>query len=117
MSITRIAPGTRMSQAAVYNGFVFTAGQVDDQSPTVAGQTERVLEKIDTLLTQAGTNRSQIISANIWLSDIASFDEMNAVWEAWIDRQNPPTRATVESRLAGPEYKVEIAVTAAVEPA
>ena len=114
MSITRISPGVRMSQAAIYNGIVFTAGQVDAQSTSVAEQAERILEKIDALLSQAGTNRSRILSANVWLSDISTFDEMNAVWEAWIDPDHPPARATVESRLAGPEYKIEIAVVAAL---
>ena len=115
MSITRIAPGARMSQATIYNGTVFIAGQVDDsQSTTVAGQAKRILEKIDALLAQAGTNRSRVLSANVWLSDIATYDEMNAVWEAWIDPNNPPARATVESRLAGAEYKIEIAAIAAL---
>ena len=104
-----------MSQATIYNGTVFIAGQVDDsQSTSVAGQAKRILEKIDALLAQAGTNRSRLLSANVWLSDIATYDEMNAVWEAWIDSNNPPARATVESRLAGPEYKIEIAAIAAL---
>lgn len=115
MSITRIAPGARMSQATIYNGTVFLAGQVDDaRSASVAEQAKRILAKIDALLAQAGTNRSRLLSANVWLSDIATYDEMNTVWEAWIDPNNPPARATVESRLAGPEYKIEIAAVAAL---
>jgi len=113
MSILRMSPGPRMSQGVVHGDLLYTAGQVDAQAPEVAGQTQNILSKIDALLTQAGTDRSRLISANIWLSDMATFDEMNAVWEAWIDKDNPPARATVESKLAGAEYKVEISVIAA----
>jgi enamine deaminase RidA (YjgF/YER057c/UK114 family) len=101
-----------MSQGVVYGGLLYTAGQVDKESTDVGGQTENVLAKIDALLAEAQSSKSQLLSANIWLSDIATFDEMNRVWERWIDPNNPPARATVESRLAGPEYKVEIAVVA-----
>ena len=102
-----------MSQAVVCGNLVYTAGQVDD-SESVAEQTRAVLSKIDNLLAQAGTAKSHIISASIWLSDIAAVDEMNAVWESWVDSASVPARATVQSRLVAPQYKVEIAVVAAI---
>lgn len=102
-----------MSQAVVYGNLVYTAGQVDD-AQTVADQVRAVLSKIDDLLAEAGTNKSYLVSANVWLADIATVDEMNAVWEAWIDPAAMPARATVESKLVAPQYKVEIAVVAAI---
>lgn len=102
-----------MSQAVVHGGLVYTAGQVDD-APTVTEQTRAILAKIDALLAEAGTSKSRLISANIWLADVATVGEMNAVWDAWIDPAAPPARATVESKLVAPEYKVEIAVVAAI---
>ena len=113
LSIARLYPGTRMSQAVVYGNLVYTAGQVDD-AQTVADQVRAVLSKIDDLLAEAGTNKSYLVSANVWLADIATVDEMNAVWEAWIDPAAMPARATVESKLVAPQYKVEIAVVAAI---
>ena len=112
VSIERLTPGPRMSQGVVYGGLLYTAGQVDKESTDVGEQTKSVLAKIDALLAQVQSSKSQVLSANIWLSDMATFDDMNRVWEHWIDPHNPPTRATVESRLAAPEYKVEIAVIA-----
>jgi enamine deaminase RidA (YjgF/YER057c/UK114 family) len=101
-----------MSQGVIHGGLLYTAGQVDAQSTDVAEQTRNVLAKIDALLAQAQSSKSQVLSANIWLSDMATFDEMNRVWEHWIDPHNPPARATVGSKLATPDYKVEIAVIA-----
>lgn len=112
-SIVRLTPGPRMSQGVIFGGLLYTAGQVDAQSADVSEQTKNILAKIDALLAQAKSSKSQVLSANIWLSDIATFDEMNRVWEHWIDPHNPPARATVESRLATADYKVEIAVIAA----
>jgi len=112
--IERIDPGPRMSQAVVHGGVVYTAGHVDAQAGDVAGQTRNILTKLDALLARAGSNRSCLLCASIWLSDIATFEEMNLEWEAWIDKENPPARATVESKLAGPQFLVEIAVIAAV---
>ena len=112
--IERINPGPRMSQAVVHGGIVYTAGHVDATAGDVAGQTRNILARLDALLKQAGTSRSRLLSANIWLADIATFDEMNAEWEAWIDKDNPPARATVEAKLAGDRHRVEIAVIAAV---
>jgi len=111
-SVKRLTPGSRLSQGVVHGGLLYTSGQVDKQSGDVAEQTKNVLAKVDALLAQVQSSKSHVLSASIWLSDIATFDEMNRVWEAWIDPNNPPARATVESRLAGPEYKVEIAVIA-----
>ncbi|MFY9663199.1 MAG: RidA family protein [Candidatus Cybelea sp.] len=110
--IKRLTPGPRMSQGVVHGGLLYTAGQVDRESADVGEQTKNVLAKIDALLAQVRSSKSQVLSANIWLSDMATFDDMNRVWERWIDPNNPPARATVESRLATPEYKVEIAVIA-----
>lgn len=91
--------------------------QVDPTSSDAGEQTKNVLAKIDALLSQAGTSKARIVMANVWLADITSFDAMNAAWEAWVDRAAPPARATVESTLAGSQYKVEISVIAAVPPA
>ncbi|MDQ6930884.1 MAG: RidA family protein [Candidatus Eremiobacteraeota bacterium] len=115
MEIKRINPGSRMSQAIVYNGLVYTAGQVDSSGPDVKTQTQAILTKIDGLLAQAGTDKSRVLMANIWLSDISTFEEMNAVWERWTTAQIAPARATVESKLAGPDYRVEISIVAALK--
>src|SRR5579862_6833868 len=112
--IARLFPGPRMSQGVVYGGLLYTAGQVDDASADVSAQTKNVLAKIDALLSSAGSSREHLISANVWLADMSTFDEMNAVWEDWIDKDNPPARATVGSRLATPAYKVEVSIIAAV---
>lgn len=114
MTIARIEPGPRMSRAVVHGDTVYLAGHVSKEpAGSVRGQTEAILRAIDARLAQAGTDRSKLLSATIWLTDIATFDEMNAAWEAWVDPANPPARATVEARLASPEYLVEIMVTAA----
>lgn len=114
MTITRIKPGPRMSQCVVHGDTVYTAGQIaDDSSEDVAGQTRQVLAKIDGLLAEAGSNKSKILKATIWLTDISRFNEMNSVWDAWVDQDNPPVRACVESTLAMPALSVEIMVEAA----
>ena len=113
MTIRHIEPGKRMSQAVVHGDTVYLAGQVGAPGASVADQTRAVLAQIDRLLAEAGADRARILAATIWLADIADFAEMNAVWDAWIDPTSPPARATGESRLAAPEYKVEIIVTAA----
>ena len=114
MSIVRIDPGTRMSAAVVHGDTVYLAGHVSrEPAGSVRGQTEAILRRIDERLAAAGSDRSKLLSASIWLTDIGAFDEMNAAWEAWVDPANPPARATVEARLASPEYLVEIAVIAA----
>lgn len=115
MSIQRIAPGPRMSKAVVHGDTVYLAGQVADKAKgaSVGEQTGEILAIIDDLLKQAGTDKTKILSVNIWLSDIATFPEMNALWDAWVPAGHTPARATVEARLAAPDYKVEIAVIAA----
>ena len=114
MTIERIEVGKRLSKAVIYGDTVYLAGQVtDDLGADVAGQTRQILAKIDNLLAQAGSDKSKLLSANVWLSDISYYDQMNEVWDAWVTSGNPPARACVESRLAKPQYKVEIAVVAA----
>lgn len=111
--ITRINPGKRMSEAVVYNGTIWLAGQVGEGS-TVTEQTRDVLAQIDRLLAQAGSRKENILQAIIWLADIAEFAEMNAVWDEWVPQGHTPARATGEAKLAAPKYKVEIIITAAV---
>jgi enamine deaminase RidA (YjgF/YER057c/UK114 family) len=114
--LTRIDPGPRMSDAIIHEGRIFLAGQVAERSRgrSVREQTAEILAEIDQVLKKAGTDKTRIITANIWLSDISTFGEMNAVWDAWVVPGRTPARATVESKLAAPEYKVEIMVTAAL---
>jgi len=116
MTIKRFQVGPRMSQAVVHNGMVYLAGQVASGKPggTVAEQTQDILNRIDALLAEAGTDKSKLITANIWLADIGKFAEMNGAWDAWVAPGCTPARATVESKLASPDYTVEIMVTAAV---
>jgi enamine deaminase RidA (YjgF/YER057c/UK114 family) len=114
MTIERIKVGKRMSQAVIHGETVYLAGQVaDDAEASVADQTRRILAQIEGLLAEAGTDKSKLLFANVWLSDISTFDQMNSVWDEWVTPGSPPARACVESRLAGPQYKVEIAVVAA----
>lgn len=113
MSIQRINPGPRMSQAVVFGDMVYLAGQVGNVGQTPAEQTKTILDNIDALLAEAGTSKSGILKAEIWLSDMSHFAEMNAVWDAWIDPANPPARACGESKLATPDFDVEIMITAA----
>ena len=113
MTIRRIEPGRRMSQAVVHGDTVYLAGLVGAPGESVAAQTRAVLAQMDRLLAEAGSDKSRILTATIWLADIADFAEMNSVWDDWVDPANPPARATGESRLAAPEYRVEIMVTAA----
>jgi enamine deaminase RidA (YjgF/YER057c/UK114 family) len=102
-----------MSQAVVHNGTVYLAGQVGE-GDSVRKQTEATLAEIDRLLKLAGTDKSKLLQAIIWLADMRDFDEMNAVWESWVDRDNPPARATGEAKLATSEFRVEIIITAAL---
>lgn len=115
MSIERIGVGPRMSKAVVHGSTVYLAGQVADKAAggSVADQTRDILAIIDGLLAQAGTDKTKILSANIWLADISTFAEMNGVWDSWVSTGNTPARATVEAKLAAPQYTVEIAVIAA----
>ena len=113
MTINRFDAGPRMSQAVVHNGTVYVAGQVA-KGATVKEQTIAILKQIDALLKQAGTDKSKLLSANIWLTSVANFSEMNSVWDAWVSPGNTPARACVESKLVAPEYAVEIACICAV---
>lgn len=110
--ITRMETGPRMSQAVVANGIVWLAGQVGAPGAPVANQTRAVLEQVDRLLAAAGTDKTRIVSAQIWLADMADFAEMNAVWDQWVPQGHTPARATGEAKLATPDYKVEVIVTA-----
>ena len=111
--IKRIKPGARLCEAVVVNGVITTAGITGDGADTT-GQTRDILAQIDGLLAEAGTSKAKLLSANIWLRDIAHFDQMNAVWDQWVDKNNLPVRATVEARLAAPELLVEIQVSALI---
>ncbi|WP_395651533.1 RidA family protein [Brevundimonas sp.] len=111
--ITRLDPGARMSEAVIHGDTVYLAGQVGEAGDDVTAQTKTVLAEIDSLLARAGTDKSKILMATIWLADMADFAAMNAVWDAWVDTANPPARATSEGRLATPDYRVEIIVVAA----
>ena len=114
MSIKRLHVGPRMSEAVVHNGTVYLAGQVaDDASQDAAGQTREILAMIDRLLAECGSDKTKILSAQIFLADIADFAAMNSVWDAWGPAGHTPARATVESKLAAPKYRVEVKVVAA----
>ena len=115
MTITRIGVGPRMSKAVVHGNTVYLAGQVADaaKGKSVGEQTQDILGQIDALLKEAGTDKTKLLSANIWLANISTFAEMNAVWDTWVVPGATPARATVEAKLAAPEYTVEIAVIAA----
>jgi enamine deaminase RidA (YjgF/YER057c/UK114 family) len=111
--ITRLHSDDRMSQAVIHGDTIWLAGQVGEPGEDVVAQTRTALAEIDSLLAEAGSSKAKILSATIWLADIADFEAMNSVWDAWVDPANPPARATGESRLAAPEYRVEIIVVAA----
>ena len=113
--IQRHEVGPRMSELAVHNGVAYLAGQVpEDVTQDIVGQTRQVLEAIDALLAQAGTDKTRILRAQIFLADIGDFAGMNQAWDAWVAAGHTPPRATVQAPLAKPEWKVEIVVTAAV---
>ncbi len=115
MTTRRIAPGPRMSRAVVHGDTVYLGGQTPrDASADVADQTRQILGQIDALLAEAGSGHEKILSVTIWLRDIASFEAMNAVWDAWVSTENPPARACIESRLAKPEWLVEMHVIASL---
>lgn len=115
MTIKRLHVGPRLSQAVICNGMVFLAGQVaSDTTEDVSGQTRQVLAAIDRLLAEAGSDKSRLLSAQIFLADMADFPAMNKVWEAWVVPGQTPARATVEAAMASPKYLVEIVVTAAI---
>lgn len=116
MTVERIKVGQRMSQAVIHNGVVYSAGQVAADAPgeSMTRQTRNVLDRIEALLSEAGSDKSKLLSATIWLADMADFEEMNAVWDSWVSKGDAPARACVESRLAAPEFGVEISIIAAL---
>ena len=112
--ILRHKPGPKNCWAVEYGELVFVAGtQADDTSVSCKAQTEEVLKKIDAYMALAGTNKSKILSANVWVADIREKAEMDAAWQAWVDPDNKPVCATVESRLSTPDARVEIMMIAA----
>lgn len=115
MSITHIEPGARFCKATVHGNTVYLAGQVADKTAgqSVTEQTKEILAIIDGLLAKAGTDKTKMLMVNIWLTDMAKFPELNAVWDAWVPKNSMPARATVEAKLAAPQFNVEIAVIAA----
>jgi enamine deaminase RidA (YjgF/YER057c/UK114 family) len=114
MAIKRHGVGPRMSMCVVHGDTVYLAGHVarDPAGKSVGEQTQDILDQIDAALKAAGTSKSKLLSANIWLTDMATFGEMNAVWDAWVSPGNTPARATVQAPLATPDYKVEIMAVA-----
>lgn len=115
MTIVRHENGPRYCRSLTYNGTVYLSGMTSlDDAADVVEQTKGTLAKIEHYLALAGTDKTKILSAIIWLADVSDFEKMNSVWDAWVDPEAMPVRATVESRLAGDEYRVEIMVTAAV---
>lgn len=118
MTLTHIDASQRMSQAIIHNQTVYLAGQVaQNANEPMRSQTEQVLVAIDAALANAGTDKSNVLAATIWVTDMAEFGEMNAAWDAWVTPGRPPVRACVEAALAKPEWKVEIMVTAALPEA
>ena len=114
-TITRKHTGPRMSQLVIHNNVAYLAGQVGTPGASITQQTNDILNEIDTLLAEAGTDKTNLLTAQIWLSDIGSqFAEMNAAWEAWVPEGCAPARWTGEAKLATPDFHVEIIVTAAI---
>lgn len=117
MSVTRIdrtsPPSPMMSRCVIKDDTVYVAGlTASDRSADIKGQTQQILDKIDGYLAQAGTDKSKLLQANLWITDMTNFSSMNEVWNAWVDPENPPVRACVRADLAVPELLVEIMVTA-----
>ncbi len=115
MTIERRETGSRMSQAVVHGDTVYLAGVVarENKGGSVTEQTREILATIDKHLASVGSDKSKLLSASIWITDMGAFAEMNAVWDAWVSPGNTPARACVEAKLASPDYKVEIMVVAA----
>lgn len=113
--IQRFDVGTRLSEMAVHNRTIYLAGQVaDDVTQDIGGQTLQVLAAVDSLLARAGSDKSRILMVQIFLADLADFDGMNTVWDAWVPAGHTPPRATVQAQLAKPGWKIEMVVTAAI---
>lgn len=117
MSISRFDSNARMSQMVVHNNIAYLAGQVDETSVvgrSALEQTINILKQIDGYLAKAGTDKTKLLTATIYLADMADFAAMNEAWQAWVSPQGLPTRATVEAKLAAPQFTVEIVITAAI---
>ena len=113
--IKRVEPGKRFCAAVVHGDTVYVAGTVaPDPSADVTGQTKQILERIDKVLAAAGSSKSKVLSANVYMTDISKWEDMNKAWDAWVDPNNMPVRATVECKLANPRYLVEIMMIAAL---
>lgn len=112
-TVTRLHGGPRMSQIVTHNGTVYLAGQVGNAKDDVTQQTKTCLEQIDALLAEAGSDKTRILQAVIWLADMSDFAAMNAVWDAWVPEGNTPARACGEAKLATPDFLVEFIITAA----
>lgn len=113
--IKRFGVGPRMSEAVTFNGIAWLAGQVGTPGKSVADQTRDCLAEVDRILADVGSDKTRILSAQIWLADMSTFAEMNAVWDQWVPQGNTPARATGEAKLATPDYLVEVIVTAALK--
>nr|WP_087573058.1 RidA family protein [Sphingomonas sp. CDS-1] len=113
MTITRIDRGPRMSEAVIHGDTIYLAGQIGAPGESVTAQTKAVLAEIDALLERTGSSKNHMLMVQIWLADMNDFAEMNAVWDGWIADAEAPARATGEAKLASPDYKVEIIITAA----
>ncbi|PMS15392.1 RidA family protein [Trinickia dabaoshanensis] len=114
MAVIRHHVGKRLSETAIHNGTVYLAGQIaEDTNQDIGGQTREVLGHIDRLLAEANSDKSQLLSVQIYLADMAHFQGMNAAWDEWVQEGATPPRATVEAKLANPECLVEIVVVAA----
>ncbi len=113
--VQRFDVGPRLSEMAIHKGVVYLAGQVPvDASQDIRGQTAQVLGMIDRLLERAGTDKRHLLMVQIFLADLADFDGMNEVWDAWVPAGHAPARATVQARLARPEWRIEVVATAAL---
>ena len=114
MSITRHHTGQRMSQIVIHGDTVYLAGQVaDDASADITGQTRQVVEKIEALLAEAGSDKTKMLSAQVWIASMGHFAQMNEIWDNWVPEGHAPARACIEARLASPDLLVEIGVIAA----
>lgn len=114
MKIERFDVNNRRSRLVKYNGVAYLSGQFSDKGGDIASQTRETLAKIDELLERAGTDKSRLLTGEVWITNMAEFKEMDAVWNAWVAPGNPPTRCCCAVELGDPEMKVEIMVTAAL---
>jgi enamine deaminase RidA (YjgF/YER057c/UK114 family) len=116
MTLKRIGAGKRMSDAVIYGDRIYLSGYIAEtaEGKSVREQTQDILEQIDATLKEAGSDKTKILKANIWLTDIGTWDEMNEAWDAWVVPGQAPARATVEAKLAGPGFNVEIMVEAVI---